>query len=173
MPAGEVLISRADIRGRLPALAAEINAGLPAGPAHVVIILKGAVFFGADLARALGRETTLGFLTAASYGNGTQSRGGVEIDLRCLGEISGRNVLLIDDILDTGRTLSRTLALLGERSPASIRTCVLLDKPARRELEIQADHVGFVIENRFVVGYGLDCGQAYRTLPDIRAYAPG
>ncbi len=172
MPAGEILIPQADIRRRLPALAAEINAGLPAGPVHVVIILKGAVFFGVDLARALGRETTLGFLAAASYGNGTRREGHAEIDLKYLDEIAGRNVLLIDDILDTGHTLSRTLALLEERNPASIRTCVLLDKPARRELEIQADHVGFVIENRFVVGYGLDCGQAYRTLPDIRAYAP-
>ena len=172
MPAEEILISQARIESRLPELAAEINEALPAGPVHVVMILKGAIVFGVDLARALGRNTTLGFLSASSYGAGTRSKGQVEIDARHLGEVEGRNVLLIDDILDTGHTFSKTIDILGEKRPASLRTCVLMDKPERREVDIHADHVGFAIENHFVVGYGLDCDEAYRTLPDIRIYAP-
>ena len=172
MPANEILIAEADIQSRLTELAAEINAVLPDGPVHVVMILKGAIIFGVDLARALERNTTLGFLTASSYGDGTQSTGRVEIDARHLGEVEGRNVLLIDDILDTGHTFSKTIDILGEKRPASLRTCVLMDKPERREVDIQADHVGFTIDNHFVVGYGLDCDEAYRTLPDIRIYAP-
>ena len=172
MPANEILIAEADIQSRLTELAAEINAALPAGPVHVVMILKGAIVFGVDLARALGRNTTLGFLSASSYGAGMRSKGRVEIDARHLGEVEGRNVLLIDDILDTGHTFSKTIDILRDKRPASLRTCVLMDKPERREVDIHADHVGFAIENHFVVGYGLDCDEAYRTLPDIRIYAP-
>lgn len=172
MPANEILIAEADIQSRLTELAAEINAALPAGPIHVVMILKGAIVFGVDLARALGRNTTLGFLSASSYGAGMRSKGRVEIDARHLGEVEGRNVLLIDDILDTGHTFSKTIDILRDKRPASLRTCVLMDKPERREVDIHADHVGFAIENHFVVGYGLDCDEAYRTLPDIRIYAP-
>ncbi|MDE0331376.1 MAG: hypoxanthine phosphoribosyltransferase [Nitrospinae bacterium] len=172
MPADEILIAEADIQSRLSELAAEINEALPEGPVHVVMILKGAIIFGVDLARALMRNTTLGFLTASSYGEGTQSSGKVEIDARHLGDLEGRNVLLIDDILDTGHTFAKTIDILKSKRPASLRTCVLMDKPARRETEIQADHVGFTIDNHFVVGYGLDCDEAFRTLPDIRIYAP-
>jgi len=172
MPANEILIPEADIHGRIPKLAAEINAALPAGPIHVVMLLKSALFFGVDLTRALTRDATLGFLVASSYGAGTKSTGHVEIEAKFLGDIKGRNVLLIDDILDTGHTLWHTLPLLREKRPASLRTCVLLDKPARREAEIRADHVGFTIEDHFVVGYGVDCAEDYRTLPDIRIYTP-
>ena len=161
-PAPEILIGAAEIRRRLHALAAEIDAALPAGPVHIVMILKGAVFFGVDLARALPRHATLGFLAASSYGGGTQSAGQVEIDARHLGDIAGRHVLLIDDILDTGRTFARATALVREGGAASLRTCVLLDKPARRETAATADHAGFTIGNHFVVGYGLDCGEAFR-----------
>ena len=172
MPADEILITEADIRSRLTELAKEINAALPEGPVHVVMILKGAIIFGVDLARALMRNATLGFLAASSYGAGTKSKGRVQIDTEPLGEVEGRNVLLIDDILDTGHTFSKTIDILKSKRPASLRTCVLMDKPARREVDIHADHVGFAIENHFVVGYGLDCDEAYRTLPDIRIYAP-
>ncbi len=172
MPADEILIPETEIQTRLTGLAAEINAALPEGPVHVVMILKGAIVFGVDLARALQRNTTLGFLTASSYKEGTQSTGKVEIDARHLGEVEGRNVLLIDDILDTGHTFSKTIDILRDMRPATLRTCVLMDKPERREVDIHADHVGFTIENHFVVGYGLDCDEAYRTLPDIRIYAP-
>ena len=172
MPARKVLIPRADIENRIPKLAAEINAKLPAGPIHAVMIQKSALFFGVDLTRALARDATLGFLVASSYGMGTKSTGHVEIEARFLGDVEGRNVLLIDDILDTGHTLSNTLSLLREKRPASLRTCVLLDKPAKREARIEADHVGFTIEDHFVVGYGVDCGDEYRTLPDIRIYTP-
>ncbi|MCY3823796.1 MAG: hypoxanthine phosphoribosyltransferase [Nitrospinae bacterium] len=172
MPADEILITEADIRSRLTELAKEINAALPEGPVHVVMILKGAIIFGVDLARALMRNATLGFLAASSYGAGTKSKGRVQIDTEHLGEVEGRNVLLIDDILDTGHTFSKTIDILKSKRPASLRTCVLMDKPARREVDIHADHVGFAIENHFVVGYGLDCDEAYRTLPDIRIYAP-
>ncbi len=173
MPAGRVLISQAQISERLSTLAARIDAQVPAGPIHVVMILAGAIFFGVDLARLLAREATLGFLSASSYGAGTQSSGRVEIDASCLGEVAGRNVLLVDDILDTGRTLARARALLQEKHPASVHTCVLLDKPARRETVMEADYVGFTIDNHFVVGYGLDLDGRYRTLPDIRIHTPG
>ena len=172
MPTDEILISETEIQNRLPELAAEINEVLPDGPVHVVMILKGSIFFGVDLARALVRNATLGFLAASSYGAGTKSKGRVQIDTEHMGDIEGRNVLLIDDILDTGHTFAKTLDILREKRPASLRTCVLMDKPERREVDIHADHVGFTIENHFVVGYGLDCDEAYRTLPDIRIYAP-
>ena len=113
------------------------------------MILKGSVFFGVDLARALMRNTTLGFLSASSYGERTQSTGRVEIDASHLGDIEEQNVLLIDDILDTGHTFSKTLELLREKRPASLKTCVLMDKPARREVEVQADHVGFYDRKSF------------------------
>ena len=116
MPANEILIPQADIQNRLSELAAEINAASPAGPMHVVMILKGSIFFGVDLARALERNTTLGFLSASSYGERTQSTGRVEIDAGHLGDIEEQNVLLIDDILDTGHTFSKTLELLREKS---------------------------------------------------------
>lgn len=172
MPAGRILIPAERIRARVAELAQEIGAALPPGPLHVVITLKGGIFFGVDLLRALGREASLGFLSAASYGEGTESAGEVRLDLENLGEVAGRNVLLLDDILDTGYTLAAAAEALHARRPASLRTCVLLDKPARRRVSVEADHAGFVVEDVFVVGYGLDRGEEYRTLPDIREYVP-
>lgn len=172
MPLGEILISGEEIHGRVAGLAAELQAALPAGPLHCVVVLKSAVFFAADLIRALGRDASLGFLAAASYGAGTESAGEVRLNFGSLGRVEGQNVLLIDDILDSGRTLLAAREALRARRPASLRTCVLLDKPSRRRVKIAADHVGFAIEDVFVVGYGLDCAEAFRTLPDIRAYRP-
>jgi len=172
MPAGEILIPAERIRRRVAELAREIDAAFPAGPLHCVILLKSALFFGVDLIRALGREASLGLIRASSYGGGTESAGEVRLGFEDVGEPSGRNVLLIDDILDTGYTLRAAVEALRARRPAALRTCVLLDKPARRKIKIEADHVGFPVEDVFVVGYGLDCGEAHRTLPDIRAYRP-
>ncbi|MEK6711717.1 MAG: phosphoribosyltransferase family protein, partial [Nitrospinota bacterium] len=162
MALGETLIAGSAIRGRLQELAREIGAALPPGPLHCVIVLKSALFFAVDLIRALDREATLGFLTASSYGDGTESSGEVRLDLGALGQVEGRHVLLFDDILDTGHTLLAARGALRALGPASLRTCVLLDKPSRRRAKIEADHVGFTIEDVFVVGYGLDYNERYR-----------
>lgn len=172
MPLGETLISESEIRARIRELARELQAALPPGPLHCVVVLKSAIFFAVDLVRSLGREATLGFISAASYGEGTESGGQVRLGLEAAGRVEGRHVFLIDDILDTGHTLLAAREALRGLRPASLRTCVLLDKPSRRRVKIEADHAGFTIEDVFVVGYGLDCAEAYRTLPDIRAYRP-
>ncbi len=167
---GEVLFTADQIRERVRALAEEIDARFPPGPIHAVIILKGAAFFAVDLLRALNREASLGFVFAASYRAGTAPGGPPEMRLEGLGEVAGRSVLLIEDILDTGGTLALLTGLIRARGPARLRTCVLLDKPARRQFDVRADHTGFEIEDRFVVGYGLDAGERFRMLPDIRIY---
>lgn len=172
MPTGEVVFSAAQIQERVRALAREINALLPEGIPHAVIALKGAVFFAVDLLREMDREVTIGFAAASSYGPNTDSAGEVRLRLDLLGEVRGRDVLLIEDILDTGLTLAALRGALRERRPASIRVCVLLDKPSRRKTRVSAEHVGFTVDERFLVGYGLDCGEAHRALPDIRAYSP-
>lgn len=170
MSAGQVLISRDEIRARTLALAQEVTLALPPGPVHAVVILKSAIFFGVDLIRALGREASLGFLFASSYGDSAESAGAVALSADALGRVTGQNVLLIDDILDTGNTLAAAAETLRALRPASLRTCVLLDKPSRRQVPFEADHVGFPIEDVFVVGYGMDFGGRFRTLPDIRVY---
>ena len=173
MAAAEILIPEGDIRRRVRELARELDAALPRGPVHCVIVLKSAVFFAVDLIRCLEREVTLGFLSASSYGDGTESGGEVRLGAEALGPVEGRHVLLIDDILDSGRTMAATRRVIETRRPASLRACVLLDKPSRRRVKAETEHVGFTIEDIFVVGYGLDCAEAFRTLPDIRAYRPG
>jgi len=170
---GETLITESEIRGRVGTLAREVGAALPPGDLHCAVVLKSALFFAVDLLRALGREASLGFVSASSYGGGTESAGEVRLGLEAVGRVAGRHLLLIDDILDTGHTLAAARGALQALRPASLRTCVLLDKPSRRRVSIEADHVGFTIADVFVVGYGLDCAEAYRTLPDIRACRPG
>ncbi len=173
MTAGEILIPEEQIRRRVETLCQEISAAVPSGDLHVIITLKGALFFAVDLVRALGREVTIGFITASSYGSGTKSSGEVHLRQEDIGEIAGRHVLIVDDIIDTGRTLLAVTEALRPHRPASIRTAVLIDKPARREAAIGVDYVGFTIGDIFVVGYGLDSGEEHRTLPDIRAFIPG
>ncbi len=175
-----VVISAEEIARRVRELGQAITADYRGGAARdlrrrpllVVGILKGAMPFMADLVRALDLPIEYDFMAVSSYGNGT-SPGEVRIlkDLDCA--IGGRDVLIVEDIVDTGHTLQHLLAGLSARGPASLRVCTLLDKPHRREVEVPVDYVGFVLpENLFVVGYGLDYAEVYRNLPFVGILKP-
>jgi len=161
------LISAEQIAARVAGLAREIDAALAPGPIHVVAVLRGAFMFAADLVRALPRDVSCDFLAVRSYGAATESSGIVEITHDLGFPISGRRVLLVEDIVDTGLTLQHLLHLLATRRPASVHVCALLNKPSRRRCEVAVDFVGFEIPNRFVVGYGLDHDQRHRNLPYV------
>jgi hypoxanthine phosphoribosyltransferase len=172
MSAGKIVFTQDQIRRRTEEIAREIDSAVPGGDLHVIVTLKGALFFAVDLIRALGREATLGFITASSYGSGTKSSGEVKLRIEDIGEVGGCHVLIVEDIIDTGRTLKTVIAAIRTMGPASVRTAALIDKPSRREDEIDADFTGFRVDDIFLVGYGLDCDQEYRTLPDIRSLDP-
>ena len=161
------LFSAEVIAARVGELAREIDARLPSGPLTVVGILRGAFMFMSDLVRAIQRPMICDFLGVRSYGDATVSSGVVEITSDLGGPIAGRHVLLVEDIADTGLTLRYLLDLLAARSPASLRVCALLSKPARRKIDVPVDFVGFEAPDEFLVGYGLDAGQLYRNLPYI------
>lgn len=170
----EILIDKTAIARRVDGLVDEISATAECGNLVVIGILKGSFMFLADLMRSFHRHGVhprIDFLTLSSYGSGTESSGMVCIvhDLR--EDIQGADVLLVDDILDTGRTLAFTKKLLLERGARSVRTCVLLDKQAHRSVEFEADFAGFPIGDHFVVGYGLDYDNLYRELPHIAKVA--
>jgi len=161
------LISAQDIAARVAALGNEIAVRLPEGSFAAVGILRGAFVFMADLVRAIPRDVRCDFLGVRSYGAATETSGVVQItsDLRL--PISGKHVLLVEDIVDTGLTLRYLLDLLQAQGPASLQVCTLLNKPSRRRVEVPLDFVGFEIPDRFVVGYGLDAAQKYRNLPYV------
>jgi hypoxanthine phosphoribosyltransferase len=163
-----VLFDEARIRERVAALGAIISKRHAGADLVVVALLKGGVVFLADLIRSISIPIKLDFAWASSYGAGTESSGSVQLRVFPDDDLSGKTVLVVDDILDTGRTLhqvcSRLKATLGARA---VETCVLLDKPARRVVDLKADYVGFSVEDVFVVGYGLDFADRYRNLPYI------
>lgn len=164
------LIGEDAIAARVEALAAEVNAHFAGTDKLVVVgLLRGSFMFIADLARRLTLPVEVDFLEVSSYGDSTQSSREVRVlkDLR--GEIAGRDVLVVEDIVDTGHTLSHVLKLLGTRGPRRLEVCALLDKPSRREAAVKARWVGFEIPDAFVVGYGIDYAQANRNLPHIGA----
>ena len=164
---GEVLFSADAIALRVAELGARIHRDFEARPLTIVAILKGSVMFLADLVRHLGHEVTIELIEASSYGDGTESSGQVIIRRYGRLDVADRDVLLVDDIADTGRTLAsvrRTLADMGARS---VRTCVLLDKPCRRQVDVAVDYRGFEVGDDFVIGYGLDHAGCYRNLPYI------
>ena len=138
----------------------------------LICVLKGAFMFLADLSRELERPHQLDFMGVSSYGAGTESSGAVRIVLDLKEDIAGRHLLIVEDIIDSGRTLSYLLRNLEARSPASLRIVTLLDKPERREVEVAVDYTGFHIPNEFVVGYGLDFAEIYRNLPYIAVLKP-
>jgi hypoxanthine phosphoribosyltransferase len=165
----DVLFSANEIAARVDTLAMEIVAGEPPDPL-VVIILKGSFVFAADLIRALeqhGASSQVDFITLSSYGAGTESSGHIKLTHDLSEDVAGRAVLIIDDILESGRTLEFATQLMRDRGATSVRSCLLLDKPTRRKVAIEADYVGFRIEPKFVVGYGLDLAHNYRGLPYI------
>lgn len=164
----DVLLDASDVRARVRELAFAIrrDAG-PASNVHFVGVLKGAFVFLADLLRAMDGAVTCDFLAVTSYGAGDTSSGEVRLTRDLDQPIDGRDVVLVEDIVDTGQTLRYLQHLLAARRPRTLRTVCLLDKPARRQVEVQVDYVGFTIEDRFVVGYGLDLDERYRNLPYI------
>lgn len=167
MPGLRVLISRDRIAAKVAELGARITADYAGDSLVLIGVLKGATIFLADLARAIQLDCTFDFIAVASYGGGTDHSGEVRLVKDIDQSMEGKNILLVEDILDTGLTLSYLRRLLIARQPKSIRTVALLDKPSRRKEPIQADYVGFEIPDEFVVGYGLDIAERYRNLPDV------
>jgi hypoxanthine phosphoribosyltransferase len=165
--APEILLSRFEIEQRVEELAAEIKRDYRGRTPHLVGILKGAWVFMADLIRHIDIDVTVDFLGITSYGSSTHSSGEVKITKDLDVSIEGREVLIVEDILDTGRTLRYLEEVLSVHKPLSLRVVTLLDKRSRRIVPVKADYVGFEIADVFVVGYGLDFNQKYRQLPDI------
>ena len=162
----QILISARDIQDRVRALAAEIR-GQHANGVHLVCVLKGAFVFLADLARHLESDATLDFIAVSSYGTGTTTSGQVQLMKDLDAPIEGRDVVIVEDIVDTGLTLTYLQEILRARAPRSLQTACLLSKPSRRKVDVKVEYVGFTIEDKFVVGYGLDYGEKYRNLPYI------
>ena len=167
-----VLFTEAQIKKRVRGLGREIRKTYGDGEFTIVSIINGAVMFTADLMREIENPVRLDCVRITSYGNRTTSVGTPQIVHSLTIDIAGRHVLLIDDILDTGKTITLVSALVRKLGPASLRTCVLLDKEGRREVPFDADFVGFKIPDRFVVGYGLDFAERYRNLPCIGVLSP-
>jgi len=168
----KVLIRRAAIQKRVKAVAHEISHDFKGERVHLIGVLKGACFFLADLAREINLETSIDFISVASYGKGKDSSGQVRLLKDLDTSIAGLNVILVEDILDTGRTLLYLLRILRQRKPKTLRVAALLDKPSRRVTPVKGDYVGFTIPNEFVVGYGLDYGERYRNLKDVCILRP-
>lgn len=162
-----VLISSSEVETRINEMAAAIDKAYAGKTIHLVGILKGSVFFMCELAKRIKSPVTMDFMSVSSYGDGTKSSGIVKLNKDLDESIEGREVIVVEDILDSGRTLSYLVKLLEERNPASLKIITLLDKPDRRVIPVELYMTGFEIPDRFVVGYGLDCAQKYRNLPYI------
>lgn len=163
----KILVSNAEITKRAEEIAAQINADYKGKPILVVGILRGASIFLADIFKRLEGDVELDFMSLSSYGNGTNSSGEVKMIKDLSEPVDGKNVLIIEDIIDTGITLSYLIKVLEARNPESIKLCALLDKPSRRKVELKGDYIGFEIPDEYVVGYGLDYAEKYRNLPDV------
>jgi len=166
---GEVLVSAEDLQRRVAELGAQIASDYAGKPLLLVGVLKGAVFFLSDLMRHIDIPVEVDFMAVASYGSATDSSGVVRILKDLDAAIEGRDVLIVEDIVDSGLTLQYLMRNLGSRNPRTLEVCALLVKPARRKVELPTRYVGFEIEDRFVVGYGLDYAERYRNLPFVAA----
>ena len=162
-----VLISEKDVEERIKQLADQITKDYAGKEVHLICVLKGSIFFTCELAKRIPLPVTLDFMSVSSYGNQTESSGRVKIVKDLDEPIDGKNVIVIEDIIDSGRTLSYLMDLLNARKPESLKLCTLLDKPDRRVTDVKVDYVGFEIPDKFVVGYGLDYAQKYRKLPYV------
>jgi hypoxanthine phosphoribosyltransferase len=164
---GEILVQQDDLAHRVKTLAEQISVDYKGRSLLLIGVLKGAMFFLSDLMRQLEVECEVDFMAVASYGSSTSSSGVVRILKDLDGPIDGRDVLIVEDIVDSGLTLSYLLRTLKAREPASLEVCALLTKPERRKVDLPIEYVGFEIPNRFVIGYGLDHAERYRNLPYV------
>lgn len=162
----QTLLSADQIQERVRALGQEIRRDHP-GPVHLVCVLKGAFVFLSDLVRAIDGECTLDFIAVSSYGSSTKTSGQVQLLKDLDTGLEGRDVVIVEDIVDTGLTLTYLQDILRARAPRQLRTACLLSKPSRRRVEVKVEYVGFAIDDLFVVGYGLDYDERYRNLPFI------
>lgn len=163
----EVVLSEAAIAGRVRELGELIHRDYAGRPLVLVGILNGAFIFAADLARAIALPLEVDFIRVASYGKGTCSSGTISLTKDIELAITGKEVLLVEDIVDTGRTIACLVEMLAARFPASLKVCALIDKKERREVEVAVDYAGFTVAEGFLVGYGLDCAEQYRNLPAV------
>jgi hypoxanthine phosphoribosyltransferase len=176
MPASDattVLLSADIIAARIREVAAEIERDYPSGdPIHLIGVLKGGFMFVSDLVRAMGPRVTLDFIALSSYAKGTTSSGEVRLLKDLDAALSGRDVIIVEDIVDTGLTLAYLQEILKARGPRTLKTACLLSKPSRRKVDVAVEYIGFTIEDHFVVGYGLDYAERYRNLPYIAILNP-
>ena len=163
----KVLISKEDIEAKAAEIGAQIDKDYEGEPLYLICTLRGGVMWMSELMKNITSDAEIDFIQASSYGSGTTSSGVVKIKKDLEGEIYNKNVIIVEDIVDTGSTLKRLIEYLADRNPKSIKICSLLDKPSRRVADITADYIGFEIENLFVVGFGLDYDQRYRNLPYV------
>lgn len=163
----QVRISEEELIAKIKEIAQQINEDYVGKKVHLVCILSGSVFFTCELAKYITVPVTMDFMRVSSYGDGMDSTGTISIDQDLNMSIEGRHVLVVEDIVDSGRTLALLSNILKKRDPASLRLCNLLDKPSRRVTPVSIDYLGFEIEDYFVVGFGLDYAQKYRNLPYI------
>jgi hypoxanthine phosphoribosyltransferase len=168
----EILLDSQTVASRVAELGAQLAADYADRDPVLVSVLKGAMVFLADLMRAMDLPTSIDFMEVSSYGAATESSGQVRILKDLSRPIEGRDIIVVEDIIDTGLTLNYLLGYLADRQPASIKVCCLLDKPARRLAEMPIDYIGFTIPDRFVIGYGLDYDERYRNLPYIGVLKP-
>ena len=168
----EVLFSEEQLKNRVQEIARQITADYAGKEIMLISVLRGSFVFMADLCRAIDLPCTLDFMAVSSYGKGTKSSGQVQITKDLSEDITDRHIIVVEDILDSGNTLSYLLKILENRHPASIRLCTLLDKPDRRVKPVQVHYSGFTIPDAFVVGYGLDYAEKYRNLPYISILKP-
>ena len=171
----QILIKEDELKNRILTLGQQINADYKDNSINEIVlvcILRGAVFFLSDLARAINMPVIFDFISVSSYGNSSTSSGIVRIMKDLDENIEGKHVVIVEDIIDTGLTLSHLLKVLKSRNPASLKICTLLSKPKRRKINIPVDYIGFEIEDFFVVGYGLDYAGNYRNLPFIGVLDP-
>ena len=168
----QILYTEGELRQRVKELGCQITADYSGRDPLLISVLRGSYIFMADLTRSINLDVTVDFMSVSSYGAGTVSSGQVEIKKDLSASIEGRDLIIVEDILDSGNTLYYLMDVLRARKPASIRLCTLMDKPGRRVKPIKADYVGFTIPDAFIVGYGLDYNEKYRNLPYVGVLKP-
>lgn len=162
-----VYLTEEQLNKRIAEIGAELTEKFKGESVYLICILRGSIFFTTELAKRIDLPMEIDFMTVSSYGAETVSSGVINIKQDLSGSIEGKNVIVVEDIIDSGNTLSRLLLLFKSRNPKTLTLCTLLDKPARRETQVEVDYTGFVVPDKFIVGYGLDWDQRYRNLPYI------